>query len=86
MALGKPVISSRIGGLPEQIEDSMNGMLFEPGNAESLAAKISLMTSKPRLAQELGRNARETVERKYSMNQYYEKTISLYNSLTKSSW
>lgn len=40
MACGVPVIGSRIGGLQDYIEDSINGFYFEPGNCEDLAEKI----------------------------------------------
>ena len=40
MLHGKPVICSRIGGLPEIVDDGVTGLLFEPGNAEDLAEKI----------------------------------------------
>jgi len=41
LSLSKIVIASRIGGLPEIIKDKENGLLFEPGNSEDLAAKIN---------------------------------------------
>ena len=40
MAAGKPVIASRIGGLPYTVSDGLTGLLFEPGNAFDLAEKI----------------------------------------------
>lgn len=40
MASGTPVIASRIGGIPELIENDVSGYLFEPGNVEELALKI----------------------------------------------
>lgn len=44
---GVPVIASRIGGIPEMVEDSVNGWLFEPGNAESLISALERFISSP---------------------------------------
>jgi glycosyltransferase involved in cell wall biosynthesis len=41
--LGKPVLASRIGGLPEIIQEGKNGYLFNPGEATDLAEKINLL-------------------------------------------
>ncbi len=43
MSYGLPVIASRIGGLPELVDDGVTGLLFEPGNAEDLAQKMGLL-------------------------------------------
>ena len=47
MAHGKAVIASRIGPLPEIVEDGVTGVLFEPGNAADLAEKIDISVEKP---------------------------------------
>lgn len=41
--LGTPVLGARIGGIPELIDEDMNGMTFESGNADDLAGKIKAM-------------------------------------------
>ena len=43
MAFGKPIIGSRIGGIPEQVEDGKTGLLFEMGNVEQLARKMKIL-------------------------------------------
>lgn len=40
LALGRPVVGARVGGIPEWLEDGVGGFLFEPGDAGSLAAAI----------------------------------------------
>ena len=54
MAAGKPVIASRIGGLPCTVSDGLTGLLFEPGNAFDLAAKIGRLLDEPQLRNTLG--------------------------------
>ncbi len=48
MALGRPVIGSRIGGTPEQIEDRVTGLLFEPGDDQDLAMRVRRTAQRPR--------------------------------------
>ncbi len=60
MAKQKIVIASDIGGMPEIINDGQNGLLFAPGNASDLAAKIKLLAGLD--SQALGQAARETVK------------------------
>lgn len=51
-----PVIGSRIGGIPEIIQNGVNGFLFEPGNADELASIISSIAEEPEIIQRLNGN------------------------------
>ncbi|MBW1678996.1 MAG: glycosyltransferase family 4 protein [Deltaproteobacteria bacterium] len=82
-ALGKPVIGSNIGGIPEIVEDGITGFLFEPGNPEELAEKINHLIFHPRLIGKLGKNSRERVEREYSPETHYQKIINVYQSVLR---
>ncbi|HWQ84553.1 MAG TPA: glycosyltransferase family 4 protein [Anaerolineales bacterium] len=53
LAMGKPVLASRIGALPEIIQDGVNGFLFEPGNDTRLAEFITLLASQPGILEKL---------------------------------
>lgn len=61
-AFGRPVIASRIGGIPEHVRDGETGLLFEPGNAEDLAARIARLFDDAVRCDELGRNGRNHVQ------------------------
>jgi len=50
---GVPVVASRIGGLADLIQHDHNGLLFEPGNAESLAATLRALLEDPALLRRL---------------------------------
>ena len=78
MIHSKPVIASRIGGLPEIVEDGVTGLLFEPGNAENLAQKIRYLWDRPELAQKMGWAGREKVLREYSAKKYYSRLMAVY--------
>jgi glycosyltransferase involved in cell wall biosynthesis len=65
MALGKPVIVSRVGGLRECIKDGENGFSFEPGDAAQLAEKLALLLGNKSLQGRFSKAARETVFSEY---------------------
>jgi len=78
MMLGKAVAISRIGGMPEIVEDGVTGLLFEPGNARDMAEKIRYLWSRPRLCLELGQAGRKKALREYSPEKYYERLMDAY--------
>ena len=78
MLYGKAVICSRIGGLPEIVEDGKTGLLFEPGNAEELAEKIRYLWERPELCRKMGEAGREKALREYSPGRYYERLMVCY--------
>jgi len=82
-ALGKPVIGSDIGGIPELIDDGINGLLFEAGNSQELSEKIAYLISRPRLREQMGRNARKKVEEEYNPELYYERLMKIYQRLMR---
>ncbi len=77
-ASGKSVIASDIGGIPETVKDKFNGLLFEPGNVDDCAEKISRLWSNPLLCRKMGKNARECVEKKFGPEEHYEKLMNIY--------
>ncbi len=77
-ALGKPVVSSRMGGLPELVRDNETGLTFEAGDAEDLGLKIEYMLSNPRKAREMGGNARAFVERELNAAGHYRELMKIY--------
>lgn len=81
MAFGKPIIGSRIGGIPEQINDGETGFLFEMGNSEELAEKMSILAADSGLRQLLGRSARRKLENEYSLEEHCEHLMQIYQEL-----
>jgi glycosyltransferase involved in cell wall biosynthesis len=80
-AIGKPVVASRIGGIPELIDEDQDGLLFEAGNSEDLAEKICSMLSTPRRLISMGKAARSKVLRHYTPEQHYTRIMGIYESL-----
>jgi glycosyltransferase involved in cell wall biosynthesis len=81
MALGKPVVGSNIGGIPEQIDDGVTGLLFKAGDHEELAEKLAGLQENPNLRKEMGRAARRKLEEAYSMEQHGRSLLSLFKSM-----
>ena len=77
-ACGTPVIASRIGALAGLVEDGVTGLLFEPGNAADLAAKMSWALEHPAELSQMGRNARLEYERSYTAERNYELLMNIY--------
>jgi glycosyltransferase involved in cell wall biosynthesis len=77
-ALKKPVIGSRIGGIPELVKDGKTGYTFEPGNAEDLSEKIKTLLSDDSLRIKMGYNARRFVELEFNPEKHYQKLIKIY--------
>jgi glycosyltransferase involved in cell wall biosynthesis len=62
MSMGRPVIGTNVGGIPEIIDDGINGYLVEPKNPEQIAVKVIKLFSEGDLLTALGRNARKKAE------------------------
>lgn len=82
-ALGKPVLASRIGGIPELVRDGETGLLFEPGSARDLAEKAAVLLRSPSLVREMGRRARRLVETDFSPAGHYRKLRGIYESVMR---
>jgi len=67
MASGLPVVSSRLSGIPELVEDGISGLLFTPGNATEVADALERLANDPELRTRMGRAARATVEASFDL-------------------
>jgi N-acetyl-alpha-D-glucosaminyl L-malate synthase BshA len=83
MACSVPAIGTRVGGVPELIEDQVNGLLFEVGDVEAMSnAAIELLGDEPRL-QAMSAAARRTAQDRFCASRiiphyeaYYERVIA----------
>jgi len=77
-ALGKPVIGSRIGGIPELIKEGETGLTFNPGDIVDLRKKLTELLSDPSACVAMGRAGRTLVENNFSSEVYYQGLMSAY--------
>ena len=78
-ACGLPVIASRLGPLPEIVEDSRTGLLFEAGSAEDLARCLRQVRDSPAACRRMGENARQVYEARYTPQSNYASLLNVYN-------
>ena len=78
-ALGKPVIGTNIGGIPELVIDGRTGYTFEPGNPDDLRIKIKQLLKDPGKIIEMGKKARTFVETEFSSERHYDQLLNIYD-------
>lgn len=90
MAAGKVVVSSRVGGLPEMIQEGLTGFLFDPFNAGELRDALAQLYNNQELIRITGNNARSFAREKFDNHQiarqtlaYYEEVISRHKAAPK---
>ena len=78
MVTGKPIVASRIGVLPEIVDEERTGRLFEMRNVQDLAAKIKSLYNDPVLCMEMGRAGRIKALAEYSSEIVYQRLMQIY--------
>ena len=81
VAAGRPVVGTRMGGLPEIVEDGESGMLVEPGSPQELAAAMRRLWEEPAVAAALGRRARLRAAERFALESQTARVVDLYESL-----
>ncbi|MGA2100510.1 MAG: glycosyltransferase family 4 protein [Candidatus Sulfotelmatobacter sp.] len=77
----KPVIASRMGGLPYIVEEGKSGLLFESGNAGELAERIQYLADRPEEAMCMGACGRHLTETKYGPEQGYSNLKEIFSQM-----
>lgn len=78
MAAGCTAVASRIGGVPEVIEDGLTGRLVPPGNAEALASVIAELAGDPEQARRLAAAGEKRVAARFTVQQMLAQTAAIY--------
>jgi glycosyltransferase involved in cell wall biosynthesis len=78
MASGTPVIASRVGGVPEIVEDGVTGFLVTPGDVSALRERLAQVLGDPALARRLGRRAREVVCQRFTWQAVAARCLEAY--------
>jgi glycosyltransferase involved in cell wall biosynthesis len=80
-ATGRPVVATRIGGIPEVVEDGVNGLLLEPRDPVALAEKIARLLDGSALREKIGHAARARAEKEHGLDRMGERLLALYQVL-----
>ena len=78
---GTPVVASRVGGIPLQIEDGVNGFLLEPDDTEGFADKIIKILKDKEMGKELGKKGKEIVRKKFLITRLLSDYLDLLTHL-----
>jgi len=81
MAMELPVVATRVGGIPEMIENGRTGLLVEPASPEQLAEAICRALHDPVWAREAGQLARQRVLERYTLEKHNERMIALHHKV-----
>ncbi len=78
MGAGLPVIATRVGGIPDMITDQVNGLLVDPQNSRTLAAKVAELINDPAKKQRLAAQAQHDANHLFKFNRMMEQTKKVY--------
>ena len=85
-AHGLPVVATRVGGVPEVVQDGINGLLCDLGDIEQMTQGILRILNDDDLCAMLGAKARKTAEDVYSLEHMVQKTCGIYADLLYNFW
>jgi glycosyltransferase involved in cell wall biosynthesis len=83
MAVGKPVVVSKVDGLCEVIEDGVTGYLVPGNDEQALAGVLIQLLNNPALAKSMGENGRDRVSRLFSMERFSDSIRAIYNHFSR---
>ncbi len=86
MACGCCVVASKVGGIPELVNDRENGLLFDPGNLENLCDKLSEVIKSKELRIALASKAAETAAEQFPIEKTINRTQELYERALSGQW
>lgn len=78
---GIPVIATNVGGIPEIIDDNVNGILINPQSVEEIEKSLILLGKNDQLQKDFGAKLQQKVERSFKLEKMIEKTEEVYKSI-----
>ncbi len=82
LAHGRPVITTRVSGIPELVRDGETGVLIEPGDVDALVAALRRVRDDPAAARAMATAGRRAVEADFDLNVNAERQLSLFSAHT----
>jgi glycosyltransferase involved in cell wall biosynthesis len=81
MAAGKAVVATRVGGVPDLIDDTKSGLLVQCGDIEGLSQRIGRLLRDPNLCKALGDSARAFASQNFRIDHVAQKTYEVYQRI-----
>jgi len=83
MASGKPIVVTNSGGMPEVVQDGVNGFVIPKRDADALARKLSLLLHDAELRRRMGESGRKIAEERFTVKVMTDNTEKVYQKLLK---
>jgi len=83
MALGKPVIATNVGGIPEIITHGKDGILVDPNDPKEIESALNKLINDKTLRLRIGSEGRKTIEKRYNEAVICDQTIDVYNQVIR---
>lgn len=81
MAAELPIVATRVGGIPEMIQDGVHGFLVAPRDVDALSAALRRLAGDPVLRRRMGKAAREKVAKEFRLEEMVSRTLKIYVSV-----
>jgi glycosyltransferase involved in cell wall biosynthesis len=81
LAAGRPVVATRVGGVPDVVQEGEDGFLVEPGATDELAERLAQLARDPALRERMGEAGRQRVLPRYAVERLVDDVDRLYRSL-----
>jgi glycosyltransferase involved in cell wall biosynthesis len=81
MAMEKPVVASRVGGIPDLVHDGVNGILIAPGSVQELTSSLLKTLRNPVMAREMGKQGRKRIKAEFSVDTMVQSIQRVYHEL-----
>jgi glycosyltransferase involved in cell wall biosynthesis len=85
LAAGRPVVATRVGGVPDVVREGEDGFLVDPGDVDALADRLARLAADPALCERFGAAGRARVVPRYSVERLVDDVDLLYRSLLEAS-
>lgn len=83
LVMGKPIIGSNLGGIPELVKDNENGLIYKYNDIKELEDKMQELFDNKEKAMQLGKMAKENAKKDFSKESYYNKIMDVYKEVQK---
>jgi glycosyltransferase involved in cell wall biosynthesis len=78
MAHGRPVVTTRVGGIPELVQDNESGYLVDRGDIKTMSEKVLTLLNDASLREQLGRKGKDVVRQKFDLRNNVARLIASY--------
>lgn len=81
LAVGRPIVASRVGGIPEMVSDGLNGLLVAPNDEQALADRLMELLSSPARCIEMGAVAHDIARQRSDPFAVARRTLEVYQAV-----